>query len=86
MASRVYEIVELNDGEYILQRSDRDEEPLVRIKFSEEACDFLSEARTGVAKIMIEAGLTEVEDLVEDELTRHTDAEESSERGPQTLH
>lgn len=84
MASRVYEIVELNDGEYILQRSDRDEEPLVRIKFSGEACDFLSDARTAVAKIMIEAGLSEVEDLVEDELARHSD--ETEERGARTLH
>jgi len=86
MTSRVYEIVELNDGEYILQRSDREEEPLVRIKFSEEACDFLSDARTGVAKIMIEAGLSEVEDLVEDELTKHADSEETPRPENRTLH
>ena len=71
MASRVYEIVEVKDGEYILQRVDRDEEPLVRITFSEGASDFLSDARTNVAKIMIEAGLNEVEDLVEEELDNY---------------
>lgn len=86
MASRVYEIVELNDGEYILQRSDREEEPLVTIKFSEEACDFLSDARTSVAKIMIEAGLSEVEDLVEDELARHGETGSYSESSSKTLH
>jgi len=74
MASRIYEIVEVNDGEYILQRVDRDEEPLVRITFSEGACDFLSDARTSVAKIMIEAGLSEVEELVEEELDNYQDS------------
>lgn len=84
MASRVYEIVELKDGEYILQRVDRDEEPLVRITFSEGACDFLSDARTSVAKTMIEAGLSEVEDMVEEELSSHS--EQYSEAESKTIH
>lgn len=70
MSARVYEIVELKNGEYILKRSDATDEPLVRIKFSEEASDFLSSARTGIAKTMIEAGLNHVEELVENELAR----------------
>ena len=84
MGSRVYEIVELDDGEYILQRTQGDEEPLVRIKFSDEASDFLNEARTGIAKTMIEAGLSEVEDLVEDELSRYGD--QLPEPDSKTLH
>lgn len=84
MSARVYEIVELKDGEYILKRSDASDEPLVRIKFSTEASDFLSSARTGIAKTMIEAGLNHVEELVEGELTRHeTDTED---RAARTLH
>ena len=45
----------------------------MRIKFSAEASDFLNEALTGIAKTMIEAGLSEVEYLVEDELSRYPD-------------
>lgn len=85
MSSRVYEIVELCDGEYILQRADGDDEPLVRIKFSEEASDFLNEARTGVAKTMIEAGLSEVEELVEDELARFSE-QKTEQSEPKILH
>jgi len=84
MSSRVYEIVELNDGEYILQRAEGNDEPLVRIKFSGEASDFLNEARTSIAKTMIEAGLSEVEDLVEDELSRYADQQLESDS--KTLH
>ena len=84
MQGRVYEIVELKDGEYILKRSDATDEPLVRIKFSAEASDFLSSARTGIAKTMIEAGLSHVEELVENELIKHD--VESDEVITQTLH
>lgn len=84
MSSRVFEIVELNDGEYILQRTEGDDEPLVRIKFSAEASDFLNEALTGIAKTMIEAGLSEVEYLVEDELSRYPD--QHSKPDSKTLH
>lgn len=86
MASRVYEIVELTDGEYILQRVDRDEEPLVRIKFSDDASDFLSDARTTIAKVMIEAGLNEVEDMVDEELSHRGDAIADLDTDSNTIH
>lgn len=86
MASRVYEIVELTDGEYILQRVDRDEEPLVRIKFSGDASDFLSDARTTIAKVMIEAGLNEVEDMVDEELAHRGDTLTDIDTDTKTIH
>ena len=77
MTSKIYEIVEVQDGEYVLQRADGNDKPLVRITFSETASEFLSDARTGVVKTMIEAGLNEVEDLVDEEISHMNEASPS---------
>jgi len=61
--STLYEIVELENGDVALQRSDESGEPLLKIKFSEESIFFLSEAKFDVAKAMIEAGLEAVSDI-----------------------
>lgn len=68
MASTVFEIIELSDGEFVLQRSDENSEPLVSIKFSSEALEFLSGNSAEVAKTMIEAGIHEVEDIMDDQV------------------
>lgn len=66
MSSALYEIVELADGGVGLRRAGEDDsEPLVCIKFSKEAEDFLKDARFDVVKAMIEAGLETVGDLAE---------------------
>jgi len=54
--SDLYEIVEISDGEIVLRRADEEGEPLVSIKFSEEALYFLNN-KFVVAQAMIEAGL-----------------------------
>lgn len=63
----LYEIIELENGEIVLKRADQDrehdDEPLVTIRFSEEAMFFLDDAKIDVAKAMIEAGLTVAGDL-----------------------
>ena len=65
MASTVFEIIELADGEFVLKRSDEsDEAPLVSIKFSSEVLEFLAGNSVEVAKSMIEAGIHEVEDII----------------------
>ncbi len=65
----LYEILELSTGEIVLKRMDEEEtqegeaieadaaDPLVSIKFSEEALFFLGSAKLEIAKAMIEAGL-----------------------------
>jgi hypothetical protein len=63
MASSLYEIVELPDGEFALQRSGEDGEPLVRIEFSEEARVYLLDAGLDVARAMIDAGIEVIEKL-----------------------
>ena len=57
MSTSLLEIVDLGDGEVVLQRADDDSEPLVSIQFSEEACAYLMENNLEVAKVMIQAGI-----------------------------
>mgnify|MGYP003387206932 CR=1 FL=1 len=63
MASALYEIIELPDGEYALQRSGEEGEPLVTIGFSEEARLYLLESGLDIARAMIDAGINAVEGL-----------------------
>jgi len=74
MASTVFEIIELTEGEFVLQRSDEADEPLVSIKFSSEALEFLA------GKTMIEAGIHEVEDIMDDKVTSDDEKEIQSSR------
>lgn len=75
MPTAFYEIVLLPDGDFALQRTDDDAEPLVRIRFSKEARGFLGEAGIEVAQAMIDAGIEAVEmlgmdtDASEDEMS-----------------
>jgi len=61
------EIVELADGEIVLQRSDDDSEPLVRIRFSPESEVYMMDNGLEVAKVMIQAGIQAVAQLSEQE-------------------
>ena len=63
MASTLYEIIELPDGEFALQRSGEEGEPLVRIEFSEEARVYLLDSGLDVARAMIDAGIEAIEKL-----------------------
>ena len=65
--SEVYEIIETSEGEYALRRAEGDEEPVLTIRFSLDAMEFLRDSRTEVVKSMIEAGIHCVEDLVAEE-------------------
>ena len=78
MASSFYEIVMLPDGEVVLQRSDEDGEPLIRISFSDEAKFYLGGSSIDIAKAMIDAGIDAVEQLSGDALS--IEENESEER------
>jgi len=51
------EIVDLGDGEIVLQRADDDSEPMVTIRFSDETRVYLMDNGLEVAKAMIQAGI-----------------------------
>lgn len=57
MPASLLEIVDMGDGEIVLQRADDDSEPLVTISFSDEARIYLMDNGLEVAKAMIQAGI-----------------------------
>ncbi|GIX29627.1 MAG: hypothetical protein KatS3mg124_0099 [Porticoccaceae bacterium] len=78
MSDTLYELVLLPDGDYALQRADEEDEPLIRIRFSEEIRSLLQSAELEVAKAMLDAGI----DLV----TRIAEEDEEGDEAPPTLH
>lgn len=57
MSASLLEIIDLGDGEIVLQRADDDSEPLVTISFSDESRIYLMDNGLEVAKAMIQAGI-----------------------------
>lgn len=54
----VLEIVELADGEIVLRPAESEGEPLLSIRFSEEAVSLLRQSRFEVARGMIDHAIT----------------------------
>ena len=65
MSSSLFEIMELSNGDVVLQRADDDGKPLVSIRFSAESLSFLRDAKFDVARAMIEAGMEAAGDVAE---------------------
>lgn len=57
VGTALLEIVELANGDIVLQRAGGEGAPLVRIRFSAESRGYLAGSRLGVARAMIEAGI-----------------------------
>ena len=57
MAASLLEIVDRGNGEIVVQRADDDSEPLVTIRFSDEARVYMMDNGLEVAKVMIQAGM-----------------------------
>ena len=70
MSSSLLEIVELESGEIVLQYAESEGEPLVNIRFSQEAKAYIENSTLDIAKIMIQAGI---------QAAAHMDVAESSE-------
>lgn len=82
MSASLLEIVDLGDGEIVLQRADDDSEPLVVISFSEESRIYLMDNGLEVAKAMIQAGIQAAAVIAEQ---GDTEIEASAE-APRVLH
>ena len=65
MSTSLLEIVDLGDGEVVLQRVEGDSEPLVSIHFSDEANAYLMGNNLEIAKVMIQAGIEAAAQLAE---------------------
>lgn len=83
MSASLLEIVDLGDGEIVLQRADDDSEPLVTIQFSEESRIYMMDNGLEVAKAMIQAGIQAAANLAEQAEAEH---ESYPEEAPRVLH
>jgi hypothetical protein len=86
MSTSLLEIVDLGDGEVVLQRADDDSEPLVSIQFSEEASAYLMENNLEVAKVMIQAGIQAAAKMAEMSSVEMESSESSEKAEQRTLH
>jgi hypothetical protein len=82
VSASLLEIVDLGDGEIVLQRADDDSEPLVVIRFSEETRVYLMDNGLEVAKAMIQAGIQAAAVMAEQVEVETEVAEEA----PRVLH
>jgi hypothetical protein len=65
VSSSFLEIVEMPNGDVVLQRADDDGEPLVVVQFSEESRIYLMDGTLEVARAMIQAGIQAAAQLAE---------------------
>ncbi len=86
MSTSLLEIVDLGDGEVVLQRADDDSEPLVSIQFSEEASAYLMENNLEVAKLMIQAGIQAAAKMAEMSGIEMESSESAEKAERRTLH
>ena len=86
MSTSLLEIVDLGDGEVVLQRADDDSEPLVSIQFSEEASAYLMENNLEVAKVMIQAGIQAAAKIAEMSGLEMESGESAEKAERRTLH
>ena len=82
MPASLLEIVDLGDGEIVLQRADDDSEPLVRISFSDESLAYLMDNGLEVAKAMLQAGIAAAATIAEQRETER----DPSWVAPHTVH
>jgi hypothetical protein len=75
--SSLLEIVELADGEIVLQRAEGDSEPLVTIRFSEESRLYIMDNALEIARAMIQSGIQAAAQLSEQEEADVTSQEET---------
>ena len=86
MSTSLLEILDLGDGEVVLQRADDDSEPLVSIQFSEEATAYLMENNLEVAKVMIQAGIQAAAKMAEMSSIEMESSESAEKAEQRTLH
>lgn len=80
MSASLLEIVDLGDGEIVLQRADDDSEPLVTIQFSDESRIYIMDNGLEVAKAMIQAGIQAAAAIVEQGEMEESEASSAASR------
>ena len=86
MSTSLLEIVDLGDGEVVLQRADDDSEPLVSIQFSEEASAYLMDNNLEDAKVMNQDGNQAADKIAEMTGVEMESSESADTSESRTLH
>jgi len=63
MSEPIIELVELENGDIVLRKSDKPEQPLVTISISDQVENLLPEDKIDVANAMVEAGIERYQDI-----------------------
>ncbi|GAB5414067.1 MAG: hypothetical protein Cons2KO_16700 [Congregibacter sp.] len=85
VSTSVLEIVDLGDGEIVLQRAEDGGEPLLTIRFSDEARMYILDQGLDVAKVMIQAGIQAAASIAE-QTEVEIEAESGEESSSRVLH
>ena len=80
--SSLLEIIELSNGDIVLQRADGEGEPLINIRFSSESKTYMPDMQLEIAKAMIQAGVQAFSELAAEKAA----IVESEEEVDRTLH
>ena len=70
ISSAYLELAELQNGDIVLQRNDRQGEPMVLIRFSKEAAGYMQGTQMEIARHMVQAGIyafSQIREKAEDE-------------------
>lgn len=87
MTTSLLEIVDLGNGEVVLQRADDTSGPLLRIQFSEESRLYVMDNCLEVAKAMIQAGIEATAEITDQgEVEIEEDVSHSTVPSPRILH
>lgn len=88
MSDMFLEIIELGDGQIALRRADSDDEPIMRISFSDDVKAQLKDECIDVAKVMLTAGIHMISDLnvKSTELAEAVEADSDDEAESRIIH
>jgi len=84
MSASLIEIIQLPSGEIEVRRVDgrgaKGDEPVVKFTFSNEALEFMGDATMEIARVMVQAGLDAVSDIMDEMESLDEDSEGDVER------
>lgn len=87
MTTSLLEIIDLGNGEVVLQRADDDSGPLLRIQFSDETRVYVMDHCLEIAKAMIQAGIERTAEITDQgEVEIEEEGAGTTAALPRTLH
>ncbi|GGK82941.1 hypothetical protein [Amphritea balenae] len=86
MSDMFLEIIELDDGQIALRRADSDDEPIMKISFSDDVREQMDGDCIDIAKVMLTAGIHMISDLNVKAASEIETNEEPAEEAPRTIH